>query len=290
MAYMAPLPTVDRKGQVFQDCTDCPVLVHVPAGSFMMGQAKGDPSAAPQHTVTVRAFAIGQYPVTVGEWKACVAGGGCNFTPRMTNADDRTPVHNVSWDDAEQYIAWLSQTMGKTYRLPTEAEWEYAARANTTTRYWWGDSVGTDAGELHRLRRQPGCQDAAGRGFVQAEPVRHSRRSRRRRPMGGRLLVPELSGRARRRRPRATRRTARSACCAAAHSATIARLSPRPRAATTMHRCATSPTASVSRGISTERLRAGPCRPQRTWIVIFFEVTGGSCGTWSASPMRSCSV
>jgi formylglycine-generating enzyme required for sulfatase activity/outer membrane protein OmpA-like peptidoglycan-associated protein len=127
----------------FQDCTDCPVLVRIPAGSFMMGQAKGDPSAAPQRAVTIPAFAIGQYPVTVGEWKACVGGGGCGFTPRMTNADDRTPVHNVSWDDAEQYIDWLSRSAGKKYRFPTEAEWEYAARANTTTRYWWGDNVGT---------------------------------------------------------------------------------------------------------------------------------------------------
>src|SRR5215475_1299076 len=143
MAYMAPPPTGDRDGQTFQDCADCPVVVRILAGSFAMGQAKGDASAAPQHTVTVRSFAIGQYPVTVAEWKACVAGGGCNFTPRMANADDRTPVHNISWDDAQQYILWLSRSTRENYRLPTEAEWEYAARAHTTTRYWWGDTVGT---------------------------------------------------------------------------------------------------------------------------------------------------
>ena len=155
MAYMAPLPTVDRKGQVFQDCADCPVVVRIPAGSFTMGQAaKGDPSAAPQHTVTVRAFVIGQYPVTVGEWNACVAGGGCSFTPRMTNADYRTPVHNVSWDDAQQYTLWLSRSTGEKYRLPTEAEWEYAARAHTSTRYWWGDTVGTMLAN---------CSDCGGR-------------------------------------------------------------------------------------------------------------------------------
>jgi formylglycine-generating enzyme required for sulfatase activity len=143
MAYMAPLPTVDPKGQVLQDCVDCPVLVRIPGGSFAMGQAKGDASAAPQHTVTVRAFAIGQYPVTVGEWRSCVAAGGCSFTPRMANANDRTPVHNVSWDDAQQYMIWVSRLAGAKYRLPTEAEWEYAARAHTSTRYWWGDTVGT---------------------------------------------------------------------------------------------------------------------------------------------------
>jgi len=142
MAYMAPLPTIDQKGQSFQDCADCPVLVRIPAGSFTMGQAKGDPSAAPQHSVTIRAFAIGQFPVTVAEWKACVTAGGCSFTPRMANADDRTPVHNVSWDDAQQYILWVSRSTGAKYRLPTEAEWEYAARAHTSTRYWWGDTVG----------------------------------------------------------------------------------------------------------------------------------------------------
>src|SRR5215475_1131326 len=74
MAYMAPLPTVDRV-EAFQDCADCPVVVRIPGGSFSMGETKGDPSTAPQHTVMVRAFAMGRYPVTVGEWKACVAGG-----------------------------------------------------------------------------------------------------------------------------------------------------------------------------------------------------------------------
>jgi formylglycine-generating enzyme required for sulfatase activity len=157
MAYMAPLPTVDRKGQAFQDCADCPVVVRIPGGSFTMGQAKGDSSTAPQHTVTVRAFAIGQYPVTVGEWKACVAGGGCSFTPRMVNADDRTPVHNVSWDDAQQYILWVSRLTGEKYRLPTEAEWEYAARAHTSTRYWWGDNIGT---MLANCSNCGGSQDA----------------------------------------------------------------------------------------------------------------------------------
>jgi formylglycine-generating enzyme required for sulfatase activity len=108
-----------------------------------MGQASGDPSAAPQHRVTLRGFALGQHPVTVAEWKACVTEGGCSFTPRMTNPQDRTPVYNISWDDAQMFLRWLSQKTGKKYRLSSESEWEYAARGNTTTRYWWGDNVGS---------------------------------------------------------------------------------------------------------------------------------------------------
>ena len=107
-----------------------------------MGQGSHEPDAAPPHRVSLRPFAIGLYPVTVGDWKACLAENGCAFMPRMAEADDRTPVHNVSWDDAQQFLAWLSRKSGKKYRLPSEAEWEYAARGGTTTRYWWGDEVG----------------------------------------------------------------------------------------------------------------------------------------------------
>jgi formylglycine-generating enzyme required for sulfatase activity len=130
----------DAKG--FQDCPACPRMIRIPAGNFMMGLGAREPESLPPHRVEVRGFALGQTPVTVAEWKACVAAKGCSFLPRMRVADDRTPVHNVSWEDIGQYMAWLSITTGHAYRLPSEAEWEYAARAGTTTRYWWGDSVG----------------------------------------------------------------------------------------------------------------------------------------------------
>nr|WP_294526699.1 SUMF1/EgtB/PvdO family nonheme iron enzyme [uncultured Rhodopila sp.] len=126
----------------FQDCPTCPRMVRIPAGSFMMGLGAHEPESLPPHRVDVHAFAIGLAPVTVGEWKACVEAKACNFTPRMRVADDRTPVHNLSWEDVGQYMAWLSGASGHPYRLPSEAEWEYAARGGTTTRYWWGDSVG----------------------------------------------------------------------------------------------------------------------------------------------------
>ena len=125
-----------------RDCPTCPVLVGVPGGSFVMGLGAKDPAALPQHRVTVRPFVMGQTPVTVADWNACQADGGCGPAPHMAVADDATPLHNVSWDDAQQYLAWLSRVAGHPYRLPTEAEWEYAARGKSTTHYSWGDQLG----------------------------------------------------------------------------------------------------------------------------------------------------
>ncbi len=152
----------------FQDCPTCPPMVRISAGGFTMGQGSRDQEAMPPHHVEVRAFAIGQTQVTVAEWKACMAAKGCSFLPRMRVAEDRTPLHNLSWEDVGQYMAWLTKTSGHAYRLPSEAEWEYAARGGTTTRYWWGDSVGmalancTDCG---------GTQDMYGPLPVDALPA-----------------------------------------------------------------------------------------------------------------------
>jgi formylglycine-generating enzyme required for sulfatase activity len=126
----------------FQDCPTCPWMIRIPAGGFTMGQGAHEQEALPAHHVDVHAFAIGQTPITVADWKLCLAAKACSFLPRMRVAEDRTPLHNLSWEDAGQYVAWLSRAGGHPYRLPSEAEWEYAARAGTTTRYWWGESVG----------------------------------------------------------------------------------------------------------------------------------------------------
>ena len=142
--------TVGRPGTVFRDCAVCPEMVEVPAGSFMMGSPAWEEgrfdNEGPQHRVTIGLpFAVGVYEVTFAEWDACVRAGGCGgYRPEGEGwGRDRRPVINVSWDDAQRYVRWLSGETGEGYRLLTEAEWEYVARAGTqTARYWGGSESG----------------------------------------------------------------------------------------------------------------------------------------------------
>ncbi len=112
-------------GEVVRDCRQCPEMVELPAGP-------------------VGRLAVSRTEITFAEWDACVAAGACR-----KGADDhhwgrgRRPVINVSWGDAVAYAHWLSALTGKDYRLPSGAEWEYAARGGTATAYWWGESIGT---------------------------------------------------------------------------------------------------------------------------------------------------
>jgi formylglycine-generating enzyme required for sulfatase activity len=146
----------------FRSCPECPEMIVVPAGSFTMGspareegrepwdRMKG--SESPQHEVAIaKAFAVGKFEVTFAEWDACVSDGGCTHRP-----DDKgfgrgnRPVSNVSWNHiTQEYLPWLSRRTGRTYRLLTEAEWEYAARGVTNApvpseRYWWGSAASHD--------------------------------------------------------------------------------------------------------------------------------------------------
>ena len=114
-----------------------PEMIAIRGGSFAMG-SNDDPTERPVHQVTVKPFSIGKYPVTVQEWNECAAAKACGFT---AIGKDDAPITNVSWTDAQQYAAWLAQTTKKSYRLPSEAEWEYAARGGTQTKYWWGDKL-----------------------------------------------------------------------------------------------------------------------------------------------------
>jgi formylglycine-generating enzyme required for sulfatase activity len=130
-------------GDIFRDCDDCGELVVVPAGDFTMG-ANDTPYEKPEHAISIpRSFAIGRREVTFAEWDQCADAGACKYRPDDHNwGRGNQPVINVSWDDAKLFLAWLSQKTGQKYRLPSEAEWEYAARAGTKTSFWWGRDVG----------------------------------------------------------------------------------------------------------------------------------------------------
>ena len=132
-------------GTVFRDCDGCPEMVVIPAGTFRMGCEAGRECVSreqPVHAVTIgRPFALSKYEVTFEEYD--------RFTyPNRVNdrgwGRGRRPVINVSWNDAQEYVAWLSSEAGAQYRLPSEAEWEYAARAGTATAYSWGSQVGSN--------------------------------------------------------------------------------------------------------------------------------------------------
>jgi formylglycine-generating enzyme required for sulfatase activity len=135
----------------FRDCPDCPEMVVVPAGSYMMGSpaSEGDRSEneGPQRNVAIaKPFAVGKFELTFAEWDACVAAGGCKHKPGDQGwGRGKRPVINVRWDDiTREFVPWLSKKTGKTYRLLTEAEWEYAARAGTTTPFSTGKTITTD--------------------------------------------------------------------------------------------------------------------------------------------------
>jgi formylglycine-generating enzyme required for sulfatase activity len=134
-----------KPGDSFQECAQaCPEMVVLPAGSFTMGNPNQIRMESPLHRVTfAKPFAVSKYELTFDDWEACIAGGGCNgYMPNdQPHGRGQQPVINVSWSDAHAYVAWFAKVTGKTYRLLSEAEYEYAARAGTTTVYPWGDDI-----------------------------------------------------------------------------------------------------------------------------------------------------
>ena len=137
-----------KPGDLFRECTkDCPEMIVVPPGEFVMGSPEAEKGRAanegPRHRVTIaRAFAVSRYDVTFDEWDACISVGGCSQVSDSGFGRRTRPATNVTWDDAQRYVAWLAKMTGRPYRLLSEAEWEYAARAGSTTTYFWGDEIG----------------------------------------------------------------------------------------------------------------------------------------------------
>jgi formylglycine-generating enzyme required for sulfatase activity len=134
-------------GQSFRDCAECPEMMVIPSGSFMMGSPTSEEDRerdeGPQRRVSLNTpLAVGRFEVTFAEWDACHAAGGCRHRPSDHGwGRGNRPVINVTWDDAQEYVRWLSQRSGRSYRLLTEAEWEYAARGGTTTPYFTGTFI-----------------------------------------------------------------------------------------------------------------------------------------------------
>jgi formylglycine-generating enzyme required for sulfatase activity len=141
-----------KPGETFRECADdrrCPEMVVVPAGEFVMGSSTSEQGRrddeGPEHTVTLaQPFTVSRFEITFAQWDACVRYGDCDPPIDDGYGRDRQPAINVTWDDAQRYVAWLSRMTGKRYRLLSEAEWEYAARAGAQTAYSWGDESGKD--------------------------------------------------------------------------------------------------------------------------------------------------
>jgi formylglycine-generating enzyme required for sulfatase activity len=151
-ALPKPLSAVEecslKPKDAFKECERCPEMIVVPAGKFNMGSPEDEPernkNEGPQHIVQfARQFAVGRFAVTFDEWDACVADGGCDGYKPNDNGwgHGNRPVIHVSWSDAQAYVAWLSNTTGKTYRLLSEAEREYVTRGGTTTPFWFGSTI-----------------------------------------------------------------------------------------------------------------------------------------------------
>jgi formylglycine-generating enzyme required for sulfatase activity len=149
-----------RPGTVLRDCeSTCPEMVVVPAGHFMMGSPSSEvgreANEGPRHEVSIaHPFAVGRYEITYDEYDACTAAGVCPHTTDYTWGRGRRPVLNVSWYDALTYVDWLSRQTGQHYSLLSEAEWEYMARAGTTTPWNTGSAIVTDDANILNVYKQ----------------------------------------------------------------------------------------------------------------------------------------
>jgi formylglycine-generating enzyme required for sulfatase activity len=174
----------------FRDCAECPEMVVLPPGEFEMGASDGDAEAyedeTPRHTVAIGyTLAVGVTEITFDQWDACVAHNGCSHRPDDLGwGRGDMPVMDISWNDAVEYVTWLSVYTGMPYRLPSEAEWEYAARAGAEgPLYWLGardrgcryaNMADSSASTTYPEWETVGCDD----GFVTNAPVASFRPNR----------------------------------------------------------------------------------------------------------------
>ena len=188
MACSAPAVAAALESKVTKDCADCPEMVEIPAGRFVMGASPGEEEreflseqfrnrSQPRRSVEVKKFSAGRFEVTRGQYRAfaeatsrggdgCFIWTGAEFELDRAKdwrnpgyaQDDAHPVACVSWEDASAYARWLSDKAGRTYRLLTEAEWEYAARAGTTTARFWGDDGNMSCGYANGADLATGAQ------------------------------------------------------------------------------------------------------------------------------------
>ncbi len=153
----------DMVGKAFRDCAVCPEMVVVPPGSFKMGSNDSDydyDTEQPVHKVTpAHPLAVGKYEITFSQWDACMSEGGCSQNPFDFWGRGNRPVIFVNWNDVQEYVRWLGRKTGQRYRLLSEAEWEYVARAGTQTEYHTGDRITTDQanfkGDVYREQTVP---------------------------------------------------------------------------------------------------------------------------------------
>ncbi len=158
-------------GAQFRDCEDCPQMMMIPAGSYAQGSPPGAtlsfPHERPQRQVNVPAFAIGMTEVTFAQWDVCVADGGCTHSPNDAGLGRGSrPVGGVSRADALEYLAWLGDKTGQDYRLPSESEWEYAARAGTTSLFNTGNCIATDQANFRGPNPPPNCPEGVNRALA----------------------------------------------------------------------------------------------------------------------------
>jgi formylglycine-generating enzyme required for sulfatase activity len=188
-----PLCVKPGSGEAFRDCPDCPEMVAIPSGAFTMGSPESEegryPNEGPVHKVTIaKPFAVSRFSITVAEYLACMKEGACKpaewqrpggkynistgsdpLYKRMRESltGDRYPIIGITWDDAKAYVKWLSGKTEHTYRLLSEAEFEYAARAGADAPFWWGSSISTGQANYNGTHTYAGSEE----GEYRAKPV-----------------------------------------------------------------------------------------------------------------------